>query len=347
MSIKFTESLLKTRRFIFFAALVASLSGFSQTVFASACADTKAESAWIEETVRVWEKTRREALFLPAAELPWMLLFDESCVWHVNPETAVLKPDAKSRIAFNPQLAEVYLTRHDGKITLPTGEQIPAQLLSFASVYGAARKSFFVSAMPAIWHKAPHLKDEPNRDALVKSVFMHEMTHTLHRNIFARLDEIEKLLPKIENFDDDIIQNAFGKRDDFRAAYENERDLLYRAAAETNRARRRELAKKALAAINARRQKHFTGTDAVYREIEEIFLTMEGAANWAAYRAARIQGLNEPDALKLIRRSGKRWSQDEGLALFLVVDSLSPRWQKKAFGKQSATITDLLAEALR
>jgi hypothetical protein len=345
MSINFQRSLLKTKRFIFFAAIFLVLSSAAQTR-AGCGGGQNAESQWIEQTLRIWEKTRREALRLPAERLPWMVLFDETCVYHVNPDAAVIRLDPQTRIPFNRKIADVYLIEHDGKITLPDKQSIPARLLSFAAAYDDGRKSFFVSAMPSVWRAAPHLKEEKNLDALVRSVFMHEMTHTLHRNFYARLDALEKQLTNVKNFDDDIIQNTFGQRDDFRKAYENEHALLYQTVAEQDLGRQRGLAKAALAMIRARRQQFFTEKEAVYAEIEEIFLTMEGAANWTAYQAARGQGLSEAEALKLIRRGGKFWSQEEGLALFLVIDRLLPRWQKKAFGK-SATVTDLLAEAVR
>ncbi len=345
MLINFRKSLWKTRRFIFFAAIFIVLSASAQT-FAE-CSPQKTETVWIEQTLRVWEKTRQDALLLPAEKLPWLVLFDESCVWHINPNLAMLKLDAKSRIPFNRKLADVYLTSHNGKIVLPNAQEIPAQLMSFASNYDGGKKSFFVSAMPSVWQKAPNLKTEKNLDALVKSVFIHEMTHTLHRNFYARLDEIEKRLTEVKNFDDDIIQNTFQTNETFRNAYEAEHKLLYQGVNEQNLLRKRELAKAALASIKSRRQKFFVEKDAVYADLEEIFLTMEGAANWAAYKAATAQGLSHEDALKLIRQSGKYWSQDEGLALFLLIDALLPKWQKKAFGKSSATVTDLLSEAVR
>ena len=345
MSFQFRKSLLNKKRFIFFAAILIALTASLQA-FAE-CAPRKAETGWIAQTLRVWKKTRQSALLLPAEKLPWMVLFDESCVWHINPDLRILKTDAKSRIPFDRKVADVYLLNHAGKIALPNAQEIPARLLSFASGYDGGKKSFFVAAMPSIWQKAPNLQTEKNLDALVKSVFMHELTHTLHRNFYARLDEIEKRLVGVENFNDDLIQNTFQTNDEFRKAFENEHKLLYEAVGETNLTRKRELAKQALALINARRQKFFTEKDALYAEIEEIFLTMEGAANWTAYQAAIGQGLAEPDALKLIRRSGKYWSQDEGLAMFLIIDALLPKWQKKAFGKSPATVTDLLSEAVR
>jgi len=333
------------RRFIFLA-LIFCASG-ANSIFA--CAPDNADIEWLGQTLRVWDKTRKDALYIPSANLPWLILFDESCVLHVNLDLAVFKPTekAKNKITFARRTFDVYRLAHDGKIKLPNNDEIPARLLSFASNYGDGKKSFLVSAMPSIWKKSENLKTEKNLDALVRGVFVHEMTHTFHGHYYARLDELEERLSGVENFDDDIIQNLFGKNEEFRKAYETEHDLLFRAISEPKISRKRELAKAALDSIRQRRQRFFSGADVVYAEIEDIFLTMEGAANWAAYKSASAQGLSEAEAFKLIRRSGKYWSQDEGIALFAVVDSLLPKWQKKVFGKSAVSVIDLLAEAVR
>ena len=338
------------KAFCFLAILSFSLLSAAQAARACDEPQNKTNVKWIEETLRLWEKTRKDALLLSAEKLPWIVLFDESCVWHVNPEISAIKSANPQTVktSFNRKLIDVYLLKHDGKIRLPNGEEIPAQLMSFASSYDERKKSFMVSAMPAVWRKAPNLKDEKNLDALVRSVFVHEMTHTQHRNFYARLDEIEKQLAGVENFNDDLIQNTFGTQDAFRRAFETEHDLLYRAVAETDISRKRELAKKALDSIQSRRRQFFADKTAVYGEIEEIFLSMEGAANWAAYKSLMKQGLSEADALKTIRGKGKFWTQDEGIALFLVIDFLLPaKWQKKAFGARASSVIELLAEATR
>lgn len=334
------------KRFLFFVLTFIFLL-IAQSVFA--CVPKKNELEWIEQTLRIWDKTRKDSLLFSSKKLPWLILFDESCVLHINPDLSVFKTEksATTKLTFNRQSFDVYSQNHDGKITLPNKEEVPARLLSFASNYDGGKKSFLVSAMPSIWQKAEHLKEEKNLDALVRGVFVHEMTHTFHQNYYMRLDELEKQLSDIENFDDDIIQNTFGKKDEFRKAYEIEHDLLYRAVNENNLARKSELAKNALNSIRVRRKQFYVGKDTIYAEIEETFLTMEGAANWAAYKSAIEQGLSQTDALKLIRRSGKYWSQDEGIALFVVIDSLLPRWQKKAFGKSAVSVIELLEEAVR
>ena len=55
---------------------------------------------------------------------------------------------------------------------------------------------------------------------------------------------------------------------------------------------------------------------------------------WLIYRyfVAPAGGAVAPeDALRAVRRGGRWWSQDEGLALMLVVDRLLPDWRARAF----------------
>ncbi len=318
---------------------------------AETCMLKSNEREWIEHTLNLWQKVSRDSLRLKSASLPWTLVFDETCVWHINPDLSLSSPNlpddsAKTKLTFARKFMDVYGIVHKGRIMLPDKQQIPPQLLTFAAPYGDGEKSFLVSAMPSIWQKAPHLKTEVNLNALIRSVFVHEMTHTRHQNFFDRLNRIEKQYAFSENFDDDIIQNHFSKKDDFRKAFEAERDLLYQSVGETDRQRKVQLAKNALAAIQTRHRQFFVGKDAIYKEVEDIFLTMEGAANWAAYRSAIAEGMSKTDAVKLIRRGGKYWSQDEGLAIFLLVDSFLPGWQKKVFGKSAVSIIDLLQKAI-
>lgn len=331
-------------------ALIILFSANFQLIFASSgCELGKNDRLWIEKTVGIWEKVRKDSLNISAQKLPWLILFDENCVWNINPDASEFSAQnaAKDKIVFDKKTYEVLTLKHEGEISLPENGKMPAQLISFASNYGGGEKAFLVSAMPSIWKNAPHLKEEKNVDALVRSVFVHEMTHTLHQKFHAKLDVIEKKLKDVENFDDDIIQNTFAKTDEFRQAYEKEHELLFRAVAENDLKKKRKMAKSVFEMIQSRRSHFFTNENAIYEEVEEIFLTMEGAANWAAYRAAIDQGLNQTEALKLIRRGGKWWSQDEGIGLFLLIDALYPKWQKKAFGKSQMSVIHLLGEAVK
>jgi hypothetical protein len=309
--------------------------------------------AAVEGMLAAWQRASRSALRARTGSLPWIVFFDETCVWHVNPApgaSTAIPQDAETlgtSVTVDRRKVRVVGFRHGGMVRLPSGDQVPPQIMSFASTYGDGRP-FFVMAMPSIWRAEPRHAADPNLDALVRCVFVHEMTHTLQTPaIGPRLDAVIARQGIGDEVDDDIVQKRFGDRVGFRVAYERERDLLYRAAATRDVGRRRALAAEALAVMQSRRARFFTGADADYNELEDLFLNMEGVAQWAAYRTAMDQRLAGTDALAFIRRGGRFWSQDEGLAIFLVVDSLVPNWQARVLGPNPPSVVELLGEAAR
>jgi len=271
--------------------------------------------AFVESAKKTWDAVRAHALRLPRAPMPQLVFFDETCVW---------RDGAGSR--------------HRGAIIVPGGDEIPARVVSFAG--SDQGRAFLVMALPAVWRKEARHRDNPRLALLMRCVFVHEMTHTRQADAFTkRLDEIEAQY-EIE-IDDDIVQTRFAERDGFRSAYQAERDLLFAIGRDGDR----EVAKAAVRMARDRRARQFIDDDAIYAELEEIFLGMEGVANWAAMRAAMHEGLAPADATAFIRRDGRRWSQDEGLALFLAIDALLPQWQTRVFGANPAPVWSLLEEA--
>jgi hypothetical protein len=326
--------------------LLAFVAASFLTSFAQ-CTPKPEETVWLEGTIKAWKKVRSDSLKLPPAKLPWLVFFDEKCVFNVNPDAKFFKSSAGVNAQLSGEKVVIYSSQHNGKVTLPDTQVIPAQLISFAANYDNDKSSFFVAALPSIWAKAEHLRAEKDPSTLVRAVYVHELTHTYHRNFFARLSAIEKELKDIDNFDDDIIQNTFGKDEIFRKAYLDEIAMANAVAEEANIGKKRVAAKGLLAAIKKRRSDFYTGQNKKFEEVEDIFLTMEGVANWAGYRAAIGDGLDARTASKLIRRSGKNWSQEEGILLFMIIDSLLPNWQRIAFGDKRVSIVDLLERAVR
>jgi hypothetical protein len=268
-----------------------------------------ADRTFLDESLTTWEVVRAESLKIGPAPLPTFIVFDDQCVWR----------DGKG-------------SAHAGTIALPDGNEVPAAIMTFAGSHEG--KPFLVMALPAMWRAEKRHRDNPRLDLLIRSVFVHEMTHTRQAASFGgRLTELETR-HKLEDLNDDIVQQRFADRDGFTAAFAKERDLLYAVANEPDAARRRALAKDALRAIRERRAHYFQGHDAFYAELEEIFLGMEGVANWAGFRAAMHAGLSRDEAITLMQGSRKWFSQDEGLALFLAVDALKQGWQKQVFRKK-------------
>jgi hypothetical protein len=127
-----------------------------------------------------------------------------------------------------------------------------------------------------------------------------------------------------------------------------ERDELYRAALEVDRSRQRKHLARALELVRARHARYFKGPNAAYAELETLFLTMEGVGQWAAYRLMNVRaGGRHVEALRIVRDNRRYWSQDEGLALFLLIDQLVPNWQSRIFTATPASPFALLEEALK
>jgi hypothetical protein len=230
---------------------------------------------------------------------------------------------------------------HSGTIRLPNGESLPARLVSFASRMPNG-DMFFVMSLPSIWRASGR------SDTLATAVFMHEFTHTQSPALGSRVDAlIRRGLP--EEIDDDVIQKRFDSLPAFRRAYERERDLLFESASAPTRDLAVRAARRALTAMDARRATFFRGANGLYADAEDVFLSMEGIGQWAAYLWLTDPGggaMSANDALPYIRRGGRRWSQDEGLALLLVLSRLAPDAPRAMFGANARTVLPLLRSAV-
>ena len=293
------------------------------------CVPDADTSSWIAEAFAGWDRVRRDALGLGDASPPWVVFFDATCTFQVRPGEA-----------------SVDGAPHAGQVGLPDGKTIPATLTTFAATYGADERPFMVMALPEIWRREPRHQSDPNLDLLIRSVFVHEMTHTRQaQSTGLWLKSLEERQQLPEDLSDDIVQQRFADRPGFTESYERERDLLFAAAEAVDRGERRALAKQAVDAMRARRARYFNGADAIYADLEDLFLNMEGVANWAAFRLAGEELGSRAEAVSFIRRGGRFWSQDEGLALFLALDALTPSWQPQLFGATPVPIIDLLGKA--
>jgi hypothetical protein len=306
------------------AVLKGRMPFFLLLTLLSDCSLAEADRAFVANAVKTWESVRTESLRIEPSPLPRLIFFDERCAL-----------DGERAFA------------HGGMIPLPDGKSVPAQLMTFAGSYDG-QKPFLVQALAPVWRTHERHRNNPDLDRLMRAVFVHEMTHTVQTRAFgARLTELEQQYA-IEGLNDDIVQNRMKSNAEYVKAFDEERALLYRVASESGTELRKELAREVLQRAKARRARYFTGDRAWLAEVEEIFLGMEGAANWAAYRAAMRDGASPKEAIDLINRGGRSWSQDEGLALFLAIDALMPgEWQAKVFGARATGVWKVLEEAVR
>jgi hypothetical protein len=97
--------------------------------------------------------------------------------------------------------------------------------------------------------------------------------------------------------------------------------------------------------MEARQKRWFIGENSYWKNYDDLFLTMEGFGQWNGYAwlsDPRGGGLTSAAAQEKMRGRRRWWSQEEGLALFLVIDRFVPDWPKRAFALNPALAIDLL-----
>jgi hypothetical protein len=311
------------------------------------CSFPAPEVEWLQRALNGWERVSREFLRIDPTPLPWIVLFDASCVWHLAADGT---PGADARavstsLTFAGASVPIQAVRHKGTVLLPNGAPISVEMKASTSLYRNSRSAFFVMAMPSVWQTRE--VSATTRAEYLQGVFSHEMTHSrLLVTINRRVRELASKSDLVYPINDDVIQTEFQRADGFEAAVKRERDEFYRAALEVDESRRRKLLARALDMVRARHARYFKGPNAAYAELETLFLTMEGVGQWAAYRLMNVRaGGRHPEALRLVRDNRRFWSQDEGLALFLLIDQLVPKWQSRIFSAAPASPFALLEEA--
>ena len=143
-----------------------------------------------------------------------------------------------------------------------------------------------------------------------------------------------------------------GDTADFAASVRREIDGFLRAAVAPSDDEARTRAREARALMQARQARWYTGNDAYLVEAEDIWLSLEGSAQWAAYQWVvhpRGGAVDTAAAFASFGRRGRWWSQEEGFALFMALDRLSGEssdWKREAFGAGARTVLQMLDETL-
>jgi hypothetical protein len=204
-------------------------------------------------------------------------------------------------------------------------------------------------ALPSIW-QTQGVSSDIGLEKMLFAVFVHEMAHTHQLAVYGpKLDELTVRWSLPEDLDDDAVQERFADEHEFAASVNRERELLY-AALKGDEEEARSRAREALKLIEARRSCWYVGADERYAELEDVFLTLEGVGNFAGYAwlVHGEGGATSPEAaIAGMRRGGRRWSQDEGMAVFLVLERLNPHWSGAAFGAAPKSALQLLADEVK
>jgi hypothetical protein len=322
------------------------------------CRPPQSTIRYLQAALDGWDLITRKIMLLPPEGLPWIVTFDRGCVYHVaaDRETELGRSLARggSELAFGDRTVEVSTARVANAVTLPNGGSVPIGGVAFTGLYAreGTRRPFFVVALPEVWATDPAYRDDPEDDwpRFVLDVLSHELVHTRQLTAIAvRLEALHKRIAGLPSaLDDDLVQNRFASVPGFAATVRAEVALLHQAAAEPSDKLARELARRAVDLTRARRAAYFGADLEAWAAIEDLFLNMEGVASWAAFRRAveSAPQAEKPGVLDDIRDNRKWWSQEQGLALFLVIDRFARGWIRETLPPGIASPLDLLDRAL-
>ena len=327
-----------------------------------ACEMSGDEGAWTQRALLAWERGSRDLLRTSPTPLPWIVLVGPRCAWHLAPDPdAASFPDEAAALdgAEVPDLlltfagapVPVRAVVHGGTVRLPDGSTQKAGPAAGARLRRKGKATFFVMSTLEVWRAAYPEMPESDLEPFFLGVFSHEIVHT--RQLVAVGEEIGRLVERYgipPRMDDDIVENRMKKKRRYREAYEAERDLFFQAAAEPDPARAKELAARALGQAEARRARWLSGRRAWLGEMEPLFLAMEGVAEWCRFRLLADdprEPRTDAELLAMVRGKDNNWSQDEGLALFLLLDRLAPGWQERVLSGTPPSPLTMLAEAIR
>ena len=235
---------------------------------------------------------------------------------------------------------------HNDSLILPDKSVVPINLMSFAAeIPTDNNKSFFVMPLPSFWGKAGVTSKELGLENLITGVFIHEFSHSQQMQNFGKITAYEQQNNFGIEFSDDIVQNIFDKDTNYLNYYKKEIALFYDAI--KNNVLDKKSVNDGLALMKKRQKEYFIGVYKNLSQIDDFFLTMEGLGQYSMYlwlQHPKGGNIKREIAIEAVRRGRKWWSQDEGFALFLILDKLTvpKNWAKDMFGYKTESITVLI-----
>ena len=296
----------------------------------AACVMDRADARWINGALANWVVAERTLLRLPAAPVPTVVVADQRCQFDGAGGALPLRWSGRP---------------HGGKLHLPDGSAPQVGVMSFAGAT-ANGAPFFVMSLPSVW-RAGGVTSPLGLERLMDGVLLHEMMHTRQ---FAKASSGMKALEVRLGADinDDALQEKFAKNPAYVAAWKAENDRFYAALLQRNPVIARRQFRQALAMMAERRRRFLSGRNKAWAEADRLFLAMEGMGQWLIFRwnsRATPGAVPTAASLEPVRRGRKWWTQEQGLALFLLLDRFSPDWRRNQATADPTRLDALLARA--
>jgi hypothetical protein len=302
-----------------------------------ACALPERDRAWIGRALEAWRFASREITGIGPVPDFQAIFFSADCV--LRSGNALTGPTAE-RVTWT-------ATPHGGTVLLPDGSEIPAGVTSYVS--GDKGKMHLVMSTPTVWEAAGVGKG-PALETTMVAVLLHEGSHVAQTGPYGpRLGALIERYGLPDSFSDDTMQERFQANEEFAASVKEETRLFLAAAAAENDVEARTLARRARQLMLERQARWLIGDEAYFVEAEDIWLTFEGAGQWAGYQwLVHPHGGAQPLEEVMARFTrGRFWSQTEGFAVVMALDRIAgPSWKRHAFGDGARTVLEMLDDAL-
>jgi hypothetical protein len=303
----------------------------------AACELAARDAAWLERALEAWRFTCREITGIESVPDSRAFFFDAACL---RTSADALRSSTADGVTWT-------ATPHAGTVALPDGSDLPVGVTSFAS--GKDGLLWFAMSTPSVWEAGGAGSGE-SLEATMVAVLLHEGSHIAQIGPYGkRLDALIERYSLPDSFNDDVVQERFGKDAEFAASIARETQLFLDAAAAADDVEARLLAYEGRELMRERAARAFAGEDAWLAEAEDLWLTYEGSGQWAGFSwLVHPQGAAQ-DRAETLRRFGRdrSWSQAQGFALVLALDRIvGPEWKRHAFGDGARTLLEILDDAL-
>lgn len=302
--------------------------------------------ATVNNWFSAWELIYRDVYKLNKIKAVEFVFFDNEYVYSTSNVTI-----NDGTVVEGPSLLNLNLNWrkdvHDGYILLPDKTKMPIGIMAFASLLPNENdKSFIVMPLQSFWKGSDVNSNTLGLSNLLTGIFIHEFSHTqLMQSFGEQLSLLEKSMNVNMPFDDNLIQHIFQKDSDYVKVYNQEVDILFYIIKQE--VFNKELFNRSRVLMNQRHKTYFKAHYGELQKVEDFFITMEGFGQYSMYLwliHPKGGNYNRQVAIEGVRKNKKWWSQEEGFAMFLVMDkvSKSKKWTKKMFSQKSATITSIL-----
>lgn len=304
---------------------------------------------YMQKTADDWEYSCRNDLHIELGILPWIIFYDSTTAWHVNPDVKLLTAPTKlaSSVRFAGLDYPLFQMSHTGKVWVPERDPIDVKSFAVATMpVSDNKRSFFISTVRSYFVTLAPPDQAVFLELLLKGLNIHELTHTRQLPfVISQILEAQKKYRLPESIDDNSIQRTFENNEAYKTLFLKEKAHLWDAAMASNLDSCKTALKRALDLAAERQRTFFIEENEGYKILDGIFLALEGSAMWAQYKTTlkyAPSGQSPEQTLHFLFQQADSWSQEEGLALFLVIDKLVPDWQAQFFNKELPSPFELL-----